>query len=33
MQRLREVIEGGGFRQLRRAMDTPFNVVLEARPN
>jgi len=33
MQRLREVIEGGGFKQLRRAIDTPFNMVLEARPN
>ena len=31
--RLRSVIvEGGGFRQLRRATQTPFNLVLEARP-
>ena len=30
--RLREVITGGGFRQLRRATETPFNMVLEALP-
>jgi hypothetical protein len=28
---LREVITAGGFEQLRRATETPFNVVLEAR--
>ena len=32
-KRMREVImTGGGFRQLRRATQTPFNMVLEARP-
>lgn len=32
-QRLREiVVEGGGFASLRRATQTPFNFVLEARP-
>ena len=31
--RLRSVIvEGGGFKQFRRAAQTPFNMVLEARP-
>jgi SAM-dependent methyltransferase len=31
--RLRKVIvEGGGFRTLRRATSTPFNLILEARP-
>jgi SAM-dependent methyltransferase len=31
--RLREVIvEGGGFSRMRRATETPFNLVLEARP-
>jgi hypothetical protein len=31
--RLREVIvAGGGFSQLRRATETPFNLILEARP-
>ena len=31
--RLREVIvDGGGFTQFRRATETPFNLVLEARP-
>jgi ubiquinone/menaquinone biosynthesis C-methylase UbiE len=31
--RLRQVIvEGGGFSRLRRATQTPFNLVLEARP-
>jgi 2-polyprenyl-3-methyl-5-hydroxy-6-metoxy-1,4-benzoquinol methylase len=29
--RLREVIEKGGFRRFRRATQTPFNLVLEAR--
>ena len=29
--RLREVISAGGFRSIRRATDTPFNMVLEAR--
>jgi len=32
-KRLREVIvSGGGFRHLRRATQTPFNIILEARP-
>jgi SAM-dependent methyltransferase len=32
-KRLRAVIvDGGGFRQLRRATETPFNIILEARP-
>jgi len=31
--KLREVVmEGGGFRHFRRAAETPFNLVLEARP-
>jgi SAM-dependent methyltransferase len=30
--RLREVVTGGGFTRLRRAAETPFNIVLEARP-
>jgi SAM-dependent methyltransferase len=30
--RLREVIEAGGFRHVRRATETPFNMILEARP-
>ncbi len=30
--RLREVITAGGFRQVRRATETPFNMILEARP-
>ena len=29
---LREVITAGGFRHVRRAAETPFNLVLEARP-
>ena len=32
-QRIREVVvDGGGFRQFRRATQTPFNLVFEARP-
>jgi SAM-dependent methyltransferase len=32
-QRLRRVVvEGGGFSRFRRAAETPFNIVLEARP-
>ena len=31
-QRLREVVTKGGFRSFRRATQTPFNLVLEARP-
>ena len=31
-QRLAEVIRAGGFAQVRRAAETPFNMVLEARP-
>ena len=30
--RLREVISAGGFSTVRRAAETPFNMVLEARP-
>jgi SAM-dependent methyltransferase len=30
--RLREVINEGGFTRVRRATETPFNIVLEARP-
>jgi 2-polyprenyl-3-methyl-5-hydroxy-6-metoxy-1,4-benzoquinol methylase len=30
--RLREIIAAGGFRSVRRATETPFNMVLEARP-
>jgi hypothetical protein len=30
--RLREVITRGGFTRFRRATETPFNMVLEARP-
>jgi hypothetical protein len=29
--RLREVIAAGGFSHIRRATETPFNMVLEAR--
>lgn len=31
-RRLSEVAEGGGFREFRRATETPFNMILEARP-
>jgi SAM-dependent methyltransferase len=31
-KRLREVVEQGGFTRFRRATETPFNMVLEARP-
>jgi SAM-dependent methyltransferase len=31
-QRLAEVIEEGGFSEVRRATETPFNLILEARP-
>jgi SAM-dependent methyltransferase len=31
-RRLREVMEAAGFRQFRRAAQTPFNFVLEAKP-
>ena len=30
--KLREVIPAGGFSSLRRTAETPFNMVLEARP-
>jgi hypothetical protein len=30
--RLREVVMAGGFRRVRRATETPTNMVLEARP-
>jgi hypothetical protein len=26
------VVEGGGFTRFRRATETPFNLILEARP-
>ena len=29
--KLREVITAGGFRNVRRATETPFNMILEAR--
>ena len=31
-QKLREVIMAGGFGSVRRATETPFNMILEARP-
>jgi hypothetical protein len=32
-QRLRDVVvRGGGFTRFRRATETPFNLILEARP-
>lgn len=31
-KRLRQVLESGGFTRVRRATETPFNIVLEARP-
>ncbi len=30
--KLREVVTGSGFKQFRRAAETPFNMILEARP-
>jgi hypothetical protein len=30
--RLREVITAGGFTKMRRATETPFNMILEALP-
>jgi hypothetical protein len=30
--RLREVVTQGGFTRFRRAAETPFNLILEARP-
>ena len=30
--RLREVVTQGGFSRFRRAHETPFNLILEARP-
>jgi hypothetical protein len=30
--RLREVVTTGGFTRFRRVHETPFNIVLEARP-
>jgi hypothetical protein len=30
--KLREVISKGGFTRTRRATETPFNMILEARP-
>jgi hypothetical protein len=31
-KKLREVIHNGGFSRVRRAAETPFNMILEARP-
>jgi hypothetical protein len=31
-KRLREVVTEGGFTRFRRATETPFNLVFEARP-
>jgi SAM-dependent methyltransferase len=31
-RRLRQVMEGAGFRRFRRAAQTPFNLILEAKP-
>jgi 2-polyprenyl-3-methyl-5-hydroxy-6-metoxy-1,4-benzoquinol methylase len=31
-KRLREVVTGGGFTRFRRATETPFNLIFEARP-
>ena len=31
-ERLRAVVEQGGFRRFRRATETPVNLILEARP-
>jgi len=30
--KIREVVTSGGFSQFRRATETPFNLILEARP-
>ena len=30
--RLREVVTGAGFQELRRVAETPFNLVLQATP-
>ena len=30
--RLRDVVTKGGFSRFRRATETPFNIILEARP-
>jgi len=30
--KLRDVIAAGGFRSVKRAAETPFNMILEARP-
>ena len=32
LYKVREVVSVAGFRRFRRAAETPFNVVLEARP-
>jgi len=31
-KKLREAITAGGIRHVRRAIETPFNMILEARP-
>jgi hypothetical protein len=31
-QRIRDVVTKGGFTHFRRATDTPFNIVFEAKP-
>jgi hypothetical protein len=30
--KIREVVEGGGFSRFRRATETPFNLIYEAKP-
>jgi len=31
-KKLKEVISQGGFSRFKKAMETPFNLILEARP-
>jgi hypothetical protein len=31
-KKLREVITSGGFKSVRRATETPFNMIVEAKP-
>jgi len=31
-KRMRDVVTGGGFTRFRRATQTPFNLIYEARP-
>ena len=32
LARIRDVVTAGGFARFRRAVETPFNIVYEARP-